>query len=239
VSQDPARIPRPGLATHLPASPLALFVLEDLMTHLLLRLARGVLLWLLGRQPATRARRALAWTGALVACALAIEAGVIGTALAVAWWLVAHLVALLVGAGAPLALVIAALAVSRRALRRVPPPAVLAEPPAANRDPHGSSDRSLHLDVPPATPGPPGSSDTEDAPADAHDAGLTPAQRADAEPGPPEVTAPDDTFPAATLTAPPEAQDPLAAEAAWLEAHWAAEQSSNGSAPSPSAPASG
>jgi len=211
------------------------------MTHLLLRAATSVLLWLLGRQPPTRARRALAWAAAVIACAVAVEAGVLAAALAVAWWLLAQLAALLAGAGVALALAVAALAVARRGLRRVPMPAALTDPPAPDGALAGSSDTSAGVDVAPAVAGPRGSSDIDRssaAPPVAATAAAFGPQPAEPDPGSERgvdcetaaVEPPDDPRPAV--------EDPLAAEAAWLEAHWADEPSRNGSAPPAGAPAS-
>jgi len=206
------------------------------MTHLLARLARAVLLWLLGRRPSTRARRALAWTAAVLACAAALEAGVLGACLAVVWWLLAQLAALLVAAGPPLVLLVAVLAAARRAVRRAVPAPALTELPAPAREPAGSSDSPAPPDVllEPASsdiaPPRPEVPREADVPVSVPPADAAPAPARRAVDGATRLTS--EVAPAAPV------EDPLAAEAAWLEAHWAAEPQSNGSGPPAGASAS-
>jgi hypothetical protein len=137
---------------------------------LIVRSARAVLSWLLGRQPATRPRRAVAWGAAVVACALAVEGGLLGALLAAAWWLLAQLAALLWHAGLPLLVAVAALAGARRGIRRASPGGPRPDPAVPTTGLPGSSDTDP-ADPEVAAPAPEaGSSDTErhlpDRPAD-------------------------------------------------------------------------
>jgi hypothetical protein len=222
----------PGLATARLASRLALFVQEDFVTHLFARFARAVLLWLLGRRPSTPARRALAWAAAVVACAIAIEAGALGAGVALAWWLLVQLAGLLVAAGAPLALLVAALAAARRALRHLIPSAAFAVPAVVEDGAAGSSDSRIAAAAAPAPGADPGSSDTP-RPGPAPPPGPGPAAPdpvVDRAETPFDARAGDAGPPDRAVAAAPPVEDPLVAKAAWLDAHWAGEAASNHSA---------
>jgi hypothetical protein len=195
------------------------------MTRCLLWLARAVLLWLLGRSPATRPRRALAWGLAVTACALLVEAGLLGSGLAAGWWLVAHLAALVWAAGAPLALAVALLAGVRHALRCVAPPAFLPGH-APSWGAAASSDTRTAGDPVPSGASPPGSSDSP--PGAAGRPGTGPAVSPGAvAAGIRDRKMTEDVARGVPASEVPEprssADDPLVADAAWLEAHWAAE----------------
>lgn len=103
----------------------------------LLRASRPALSFLSGESLGSRSRDAAAWALTLFAGALLIASGLLGALMALALWLSSFLLALVLGAGAPLGLLLGALWLARSAAAR-------------SRRP-GSSSRSTDLREPKQT----------------------------------------------------------------------------------------